>query len=557
MSLLHVTDFSLRYPTRTTASTRKDALIGISFEIEGGDALAVTGPNGCGLTSLGLAVAGLAPRLTGGRYSGTILFDGKDVQQQPPGALAASVGLLLQDPDSQLFHSTIESEVAWGMENLGLTREVMRQRLEWALWVAGLKHLDRSRAPVTLSGGEKKRLALASVLAMKPRLLVLDQPSGGLTPRGREDLAAILNQLRRDEGISLLLLESDPDMIVSLTDRVIVLDEGKIIHSGTPESLYLDWPEVAEIGITLPAAARYSRFLKTLGREARFLTVAEAASAISTSQSITAARPAETPREAIVSFERVAFSYKPGKPVIRDISLTLGEGDFIALMGDNGAGKTTLCRLMLGLLHPKTGQVLVNGVDTRALKIGQIARTIGMAFQRPEMQIFSPTVREEIAYGPKNLECECDVDSIVSDFGLLDVADTPPSALSFSRRRLVALASIAAMQSRIIVLDEPFVGLDNENQQVVLRWLRQRHRDGVGIMIATHLVDLVAEFARRVIIMHEGTIAADGPAGTVFTAGNDLLAKAGLHPPFAIRLGMPAHDDLTPEAAARWAAGVR
>jgi energy-coupling factor transport system ATP-binding protein len=275
---------------------------------------------------------------------------------------------------------------------------------------------------------------------------------------------------------------------------------------------------------------------------------------------------APTPRqpslaaEDAIHLDGLSFGYQPSQPILHDLSLRVPSGQFVAITGDNGAGKTTLARHLIGLLRPAAGRALLFGQDIARQPVSALARKVGYAFQNPELQIFNPTVREEIAFGPRNLGLSGDalnraVDAALDHFGLAALADHPPAMLSFSGRRLVALAGIAAMNTPILVLDEPTVGLDADGQARVGAWLSDRRASGTTILLITHDMELAARYADRALVMQAGRFAADGSPREVF-ARAELLAGAGLEPPFAAgfaaRLGRPdLAADLTPDGAAR------
>ncbi len=258
-----------------------------------------------------------------------------------------------------------------------------------------------------------------------------------------------------------------------------------------------------------------------------------------------------------ITFEHVSFNYGPDVPVLRYISLAIPAGQFVALTGANGAGKTTLARHLIGLLHATEGNVRVMGQDSARHTTGELARWVGFAFQNPEVQIFNPTVREELAFGPRNLglqgaALEEAVSRALDEFDLNGWADYPPAALSFSLRRMVALASIAAMNTPILVLDEPTVGLDAHGTAHLVEWLKTRHAAGATVLLITHDMELAARLAERILVLHSGQLAADGSPDEVFRQSS-LIAEAGLTPPFAVmlaeRLGKPALGQYADPAA--------
>ncbi|GAB4467347.1 MAG: ABC transporter ATP-binding protein [Anaerolineae bacterium] len=571
--ILQIEALSYHYPPLHPGSPGVTALSDISCELRAGSCLAVTGPNGGGLTTLCLAVTGLMPRMGEGRITGRILVEGRDVQQEPPGALADQIGLVMQDPGGQLFNASVEQEVAWGLENLGLPPDEMRKRITWALGLVGLSDIPPNRSPRELSGGQQKRLALAAALALRPRLLVLDEPAGGLSPAARTEMIRVLRDLRARFDLAILIAERDPEVITALADQVMVLANGRVARQGSPADVYAGLAVDPIPGVALPPSMHFTAALKEgWAAGPPCLTLEEVLARvpmISPNSPPSAlddpgSRPADAAAPAVI-LEGVTFAYQPGHPVLHQIDLSIPRGQRVALMGDNGAGKTTLARHLIGLLRPTTGRVVIMGEDAAGCSVGHLARSVGLAFQSPELQIFSATVREEIAFGPRNLGLGGPaLDTVVEEalhlFNLTDIAEMPPSVLTFGIRRMVALASIAAMRTPILVLDEPTVGLDALGQGRVLRWLAERHRAGATILLITHDAEIAAAFAERVIVMQAGRITADGAPSDVF-ARADLLADAGLEPPFAVRLALargrvPRGFDLTPVGAARaWREG--
>jgi energy-coupling factor transport system ATP-binding protein len=556
------------YPPILPAGNPLVALNNLSFEVAAEECLAVTGPNGCGKTTLCLAIAGLAPRLTGGKLSGRILVAQQDVQAAPIGALADRIGLVLQDPTGQLFNPTIEEEVAWGLENLGLPAGEIGERIEWALRAVGLGGLPRERPPQTLSGGQQKRLVLAATLALRPAVLLLDEPSSGLAPVGRAEMIAALHDLRKSQNLTILLAESDPDVIAQLADRVLVLDNGNLVREGSPQQIYLAPDIPLHHGMRPPSASQFAAEVNSKrGFNLTCLTFEQAIEQVRhyplntpPSQRSSPADLWPRPSDPAIELDHLTFAYTPSRPVLHDLSLIIPRGQFAVLSGDNGAGKTTLAKHLIGLLRPTSGRVLINGTDTTGQSVGQLARQVGFAFQNPEMQIFSPTIREEIAFGPRNLGMSgATLDEVVNKaldyFGLAHMADYPPAALSTSARRMVALASIAAMNTPILVLDEPTASLDALGQGRIMDWLSGHHRLGGTILLITHDMELAARYAERVLILKEGRLVCDGRPEQVFTQ-LEVLKAAGLEPPFAARFaGQLANPylaaDLTPQGAAQ------
>ncbi len=526
------------------------------------------GASDAGKTTLCLLLAGLAPHLTGGKMEGRVVVAGRDTRDHPPPVLAGTVGLLFQEPEAQLFNPTVEAEIAWGLENLGLPVAEIRARVDEMLALFRLGHA-RHRAPSELSGGEKKRLALASVLAMRPALLILDEPMGGLDPGGRDEVLAALSDLRRNNSTTIVMTESDPEAVAAFADRLIVLHQGRVALEGTPRALFQQVDRLAALGVAVPQITHLAVELnRRLGTAFDFLTLSEALTALSLTlegvkkpsfhrrdaegaeflrrfpQCLCGEAPglfqqpplggegADSPALEIAGLR---FWYGGGPPVLNGVDLSVPQGQFVALVGANGSGKTTLVKHVNGLLRPREGRVRVLGRDTAGCSVGELARWVGFLFQHPEQQIFSGTVRQELAFGPRNLglppdEVEARVEAALARFALSAVAEHPPAILGYGLRRRVTLASLAAMDSSLFVLDEPTVGLDASGLRETFDWLAELHAQGRTILFVTHDMALAAECAQRIVVLHQGQVLADGTPADLF-ARPDLLARASLAPP--------------------------
>jgi cobalt transport protein ATP-binding subunit len=534
-------------------------LDGLDLCVPEGQRLAVMGASDVGKTTLCLLLSALAPHLTGGKLEGRVMVAGRDTRDSRPPELAGTVGVLFQEPEAQLFNPTVEAEVAWGLENLGLAENEIRSRVDAALAQLHLEGV-RQRSPAELSGGEQKRLALASVLAMHPHVLVLDEPMGGLDPQGRSELLATLSALRGDRSTTIVMAESDPEAVAAFAERLAVLENGQAIQDGTPRSLFSQADRCAAMGVAVPQLARLCLALnQRLGTEFSFLTAEEALAALLTflagreasREREPMARPAEggmagtplrglSPRReegghACLEMAGVWSWYGEDQPVLQGVNLSIPRGQFVALLGANGSGKTTLVKHFNGLLRPRRGRVLWEGEDTSHRPTGELARHVGFLFQRPEQQIFCPTVLQEVAFGPRNLgltpeQVKGRVDAALMRFGLAAIADRPPAILSYGVRRRVTLASLAAMAPPVLVLDEPTVGLDAAGLHETFSWLKEMHKGGRTIVLVTHDMALAAEYADRLVVLRQGEIIADGAPAMLFQQP-DLLATAGLAPP--------------------------
>ena len=470
---------SFTYPPQGPHLPAMPALRDVSLHVEAGTALAVMGASGSGKSTLCHVLAGLAPRYTGGEISGTVCVAGHDVvAQMPP---TGAVGLLFQDAATQLFNTTVEDEVAWGLEALGVPARDIGTQVDAALARFGL--LDaRDRSPGTLSGGQQKRLALAAIWAMRPHVLLLDEPLGGLDPEGRVEVLAALDALRQSG--TTLLLTTLRSQTAALAGTTLLLDSGMVTSLAPTEAVLQDEARLIQSGVLYPPR---------LWPDLR------------------ACKQPSQQSPAIV-LRDLHFGYGDGREVLHGIDLEIPRGQFVAIVGVNGAGKSTLVRHFNGLLRPTHGQVRVMGHETTRRSSGELARDVNFLFQRPEQQLFAPTVREEVAYGARQLrlsDVEVRVERALARFGLAARAAMPPAMLSYGAQRAVTLASLAALDAPVLVLDEPTVGLDGLGWQQLLAWFSERRTAGVTLVVVTHELTLAAR-ADRVITMDGGRIIADG-----------------------------------------------
>jgi energy-coupling factor transporter ATP-binding protein EcfA2 len=497
---------TFRYRSRS-----EPALQDVSLTLEQGELLLVAGASGCGKTTLIRCVNGLVPRSYKGELSGRILLHGENTAGRSLSYISQIVGTVLQDPERQILGARVCAEVAFGLENLGLPREEIRQRVDEALDYLGIAHL-RDRETFLLSGGEKQKVALAGVLAMRPSVLLLDEPLASLDPASAQEALRLFRRLV-DEGISVLLVEHRVEDALSIQpNRVLFMHEGRTTYYGLLDGLMkvVDYREVK-----LPAPSVIER----------------AASAPPPTF-----EPAIQPdgRDPLVTFEDVSFAYSEDSPeVIHNVNLTICQGDIIGLLGPNGAGKTTLVKHAIGLLKPSQGQVLVEGQNTEGTSVAQVAHTLGYVFQSPSHMLFAPTVREELTFGPKNLDYAEDVITqnvarAVDIVNLNGLEDYPPLGLSFGQQKRVSIAAVLAMRSKILVMDEPTAGQDYANYMAFMDSILQMP-GFEAVLFITHDLDLAICYANRVILMYEGRIVSDGPPTEVL-ANIALLRHCRLVP---------------------------
>jgi energy-coupling factor transporter ATP-binding protein EcfA2 len=487
---LFVDNLTFRYRDRTAPAIRQ-----LSFSAAPGEILLVAGASGCGKTTLIRAINGLIPRSYKGEVTGRILIFGQDTSGWALSKISQKVGTVLQDPERQILGSTVLHEVAFGLENLNLAREEIYQRVDAALDFLKITPL-RMRETFSLSGGEKQKLALAGVLAMRPSILLLDEPLASLDPASAAETLDIVRNLA-DEGMTVIMVEHRVEDVMRIRpERVMFLSDGEIRYLGPMDGLgaVVDYHEVK-----LPAQVIMHR--------------AKADPPPVELKILPGVAGRESIPEPIVRFENVAFGYNE-QEVLHNINLEIKRGDVIAVLGPNGAGKTTFVKHAIGLLKPNSGRVLVQGRDTREASVAQIAGTLGYVFQSPSHMLFAPTVREELAFGPKNLrhpknEIEKEVMEALRIVNLEDKVNDPPLALSFGHHKRVSVAAILAMRSRILVMDEPTAGQDYQNYMNFMDAILQLP-GFEAILFITHDVDLAVIYANRVLLVAQGRLVADG-----------------------------------------------
>lgn len=515
---LAVKDLSFRYRDRQETAIRN-----ISFDVRAGEILLIAGASGCGKTTLIRCLNGLAPRSYKGEINGRVAVFGKDIQSWKLSQISQKIGTALQDPERQILGTKVVNEVAFGLENLNIPREEIFQRVDEALTFLKIFHL-RERETFSLSGGEKQKLALAGILAMRPSILLLDEPLASLDPASAQD-ALDTARFLADQGITILMVEHRVEDVLRIKpERVMLMDSGEIRYLGDAAGLF----NVASFReVKLPANVIVERAkAETPPEEINLLP--GAASAVSND-------------EAIVEFENVAFGYDSNVEVLHGLNLKIKRGDVIAVLGPNGAGKTTFVKHAIGLLKPKAGRVLVNGRDTKEISVAQIASVLGYVFQSPSHMLFAPTVREELAFGPTNLRhsderIEMEVKEALRIVNLSDKENDPPLALSFGQQKRVSIAAILAMQSKILVMDEPTAGQDYQNYMNFMDSILQLP-SFEAILFITHDVDLAVIYANRILIVNDGRLVADGRPQDVLRDFDRLKANR-LAPTSLLRLNL-------------------
>ena len=540
-----VNDLSFRYKRGT-----RQVFAGLSLEVRHGERLVVLGPSEAGKSTLALALSGLIPRMIKGDFSGEIVVDDCFTQVCRPRQLAGRVGVLFQDFEAQLFCTRADLEVAFGPENLALPRPELTRRVAECLELLGLTGFDH-RNPATLSGGQKQLLALAAVLALEPRLLVLDEPTTDLDPLRVEELLDTLDRLGATHQLTLMLLGEDL-RLARVATRVVVLDQGKIVADGPPEVVLREVELLRDLGLSPP---ELPALFHDLGEKTLPLTLADAlaqarrlgwekAGAAEIEQATEPDGQGGPPHEAeILTLCGVSFAYPGQLPLLQDFSLAFREGEFTAILGPNGGGKTTVLKLLRGLLTPQVGE-LWQRPDEKF--------RVGFVFQNPDYQLFAEQVWEEVAFGVRLLglvpaEVESRVESALRRVHLLDRAGDDPFSLTKGQRQRLAVAGVLALAPQVIILDEPTTGLDHREQADLLDLIAELHSQGHTVIMVTHSMWAAATYARRLVVLLNGRVLLDGPTRQVLAAA-DEVGRARLVPPPVVQLSQAlGFMALTPE----------
>ena len=560
------------------------ALDDVSLVVREGDFVGVIGPSGAGKSTLAAVMSGAIPHHFQGQLFGATLVDGKDTCDVTLTDISRLVGSVLQDIDTQMVASVVEDEMLFGLENFGVPHDQIEARIAETLETVGISDLcDREIA--TLSGGQKQKVAIAAILALQPHVLVLDEPTAALDPASSFLVFDTLRHVNEAAGVTVVVIEQKVALLSKYCNRVVVLDHGRLALEGTPHEVFSHGAELRRIGVDSPRVARISNSLAERGvieRGLPCLSVSEAealvvglvgkgrageaagaaggagaaghgAEAPAGVEAVAAgdacatgvapsphapARPKAEGAEPVVSFRGVNFAYPNGGASVCNLELSVYPGELVGIVGQNGAGKTTLTKLLNGLLKPSSGEVRIAGLSTAEVPTSKIAAHCATLFQNPDRQLCKDTVLDEVAFGLElqgvdAAEARRRASVVVERFGL--PANESPFSLSRGQRQMVALASVVVIEPDVIVLDEPTSGLDYRECMTVMETVCDMAQRGCAVIMVCHDMEVVSDFAERIVVMANGEILERGDANALF-ADADLMRRASVAPPQVIEL---------------------
>ncbi|MCM1497699.1 MAG: energy-coupling factor transporter ATPase [Clostridium sp.] len=560
MKLIDIRNLSFEYFRRDDEGNVEEmveALQDVSLTVEPGEFIAILGRNGSGKSTLAKHINAL---LTPGE--GEVIVDGMDTREEEMRLyIRQTAGMVFQNPDNQIVGTLVEEDVAFGPENIGIPTEQIQQRVDKALDITKLDKY-RNQSPHHLSGGQKQRVAIAGVLAMEPKCIIFDEATAMLDPDGRRQVIEAAKRLQQDRGITVILITHHMDEVLN-ADRVFVMKDGQVAACGTPEQIFDREELLEECGLCLPEIYQYLHFLTGQGlisrQEADGIKDVAALSALLCSRYAIKRQDRD---EACLKekagitgggltdgilFNCVSYWYNKGfaneQAALSNINLSIGRGEFIAIIGHTGSGKSTLIQHLNGLYLPTEGSVYFDGQDIadKDFPLRRLRQKVGLVFQYPEYQLFAETVEKDVCFGPENMdipkvEAHKRAYEAIKAVGLPDtIYDTSPLMLSGGFKRRVAIAGIMAMRPDYLVLDEPTAGLDPVSAKMLLTTLKGLQQEGVTVIMVSHSMEEAAEYADRIVVMDRGEVKMDGKVWEVFCRIEEL-EEIGLDVPVGIRL---------------------
>lgn len=559
-TIIEIKDLWYTYPGRL-----EPTLKGINLKIEEGEFVLLTGPTGCGKSTLLKTLNGIIPHESGGVFSGSIKIAGTETGDSNQMELSRRVGLVFQNPDDQIFSTIVEDEVAFGPENLCLEREEIDKKVGDALRMVGMSG-HRLNSTNALSGGQKQRICIASMLAMMPEILAMDEPVSQMDPAGTQEILNTVRELNRKMNITILLVEHRLHELAPFADRVVIMDSGKIIfdqpaskafdHLEVFHRLGLRVPEPVELCHTLGIKAspfsaeetfpllnkgdfkeKTKTYLKRPEMKERANSM-NCSDPMSCSDSMSCSDPISCSvqnTEPVISIRDLWSGYDKNRMVLKGINLEIHRGERVAVMGTNGSGKSTLLLNLAAMLKPYKGSVKVFGEDTKPKNPYSFAGRIGFVFQNPDLMLFCDSTEEEARFGPVQLKYK-DIEertrTSLEAMSILDLKQDLPQSLSRGQRLRTAVASVLSIDPELILLDEPTTGQDRVNIEQMMDYFKNK---GSTLVFCTHDIEIAMLYATRILVMNEGQIIADGK-GRDIIKNIDILRKASLTQPPVVEI---------------------
>lgn len=592
--MLELKDVSFKYVNRNKddsldSSKAQDstfALKDVSLSVESGEFVGIIGPSGSGKTTLASLFSGAIPHHYSGELLGSVKIASQDTNNLALTNIACLVGSVIQDIDAQMVAANVEDEILFGLENFGVAHSEIPSRIDEALQIVGISDL-RNRDLDTLSGGQKQKVAIAAILALKPKVMVLDEPTCALDPVSSKMIFSILKDLNKNFGITVVVIEQKVALLSEYCKRLVVLSNG-ILSLDLPVSQALKNMDLLySIGINYP---RTTHLVNDLQRENICSksdlpvsvedTVNTIVNTINSEKSLTSHvdshsefdnRECDSNKSALacdfshesqvstqsyaqnkskndspcLSLKNVSFLYQSGVSALKNVSFEAYAGELVTLVGRNGAGKTTITKIINGLLKPTEGNVTIDGVDTKSLRISQIAKYVSTLFQNPDRQLCKETVLEEVTLsciliGQNEDEAKAHAMEIIDELEL--DSEASPFMLSRGQRQMVALAATVVTNPKILLLDEPTCGLDYKECMRIMQVVERLRKNGCCVIMVCHDMEVVLDYATRLITINDGKLIIDGSAYDVFEKP-EVCSAAALYPPLlcSVSQGLVAH----------------
>ncbi|WP_292390485.1 ABC transporter ATP-binding protein [Methanosarcina sp. UBA5] len=559
--MIEIKDLWYTYPGRS-----EPTLKGINLRVEKGEFVLLTGPTGCGKSTLLKTLNGIIPHESGGIFSGSVKVKGMETTDSNHMEISKEVGLVFQNPDDQIFSTIVEDEVAFGPENLCFEQKEIDRKVEDALQIVGMSD-HRFASTNSLSGGQKQRICIASMLAMVPEVLAMDEPISQMDPVGTHEVLNTVRELNRKLKTTILLVEHRLHELAPFVDRIVVMDDGKIVFD-QPASKAFDHLEIFyRLGLRIPEPVELCH---SLGIKASPLSVSGALAVLNREyfkENTGISQPPPNPEEntgvktssrkasvennafennifgnntsennaSIISIQDLWSGYEKNKMVLKGINLEIRKGERVAIMGTNGSGKSTLLLHLAAILKPYKGNVKVFGEDTRSKNPYSFAGKVGFVFQNPDLMLFCDSVEEETRFGPVQLkysDIEERVRNSLEAMSILPLRHDLPQALSRGQRLRTAVASVISINPELILLDEPTTGQDRVNIEQMMDFFKNNNST---LIFCTHDVEVAMSYATRILVMNDGQIIADGKGKEVIK-DTESLRKASLTQPPVVEI---------------------